>query len=257
MFKKKYGQNFLNNSLIGNKIVNSLTITGKNILEIGCGNLALTNKIINKKPKKFICIEIDKDLIDEMQNSKNSKYILEQDALIFNEIKAFQNQSFSIISNLPFNISSLLLIKWINIQSNYNCINEMVLMFQKELAERIISKENTKKYGRISLLSQAYFNVKKELIVKKAEFTPVPKVDAIVLKFTPLERKKIKVSNIKNLEKLSNFFFNDRRKKNKKKIKSLFSDEQITKNKYEKYFDLRPENLNKEIFYEMSNLLLD
>jgi 16S rRNA (adenine1518-N6/adenine1519-N6)-dimethyltransferase len=133
----------------------------------------------------------------------------------------------------------------------------MVLMFQKELAERIISKENTKKYGRISLLSQAYFNVKKELIVKKAEFTPVPKVDAIVLKFTPLERKKIKVSNIKNLEKLSNFFFNDRRKKNKKKIKSLFSDEQIIKNKYEKYFDLRPENLNKEIFYEMSNQLLD
>ena len=84
MFKKKFGQNFLNNNLISKEIVNTQIIKNKNILEIGCGNLALTNEIIKKKPKKFICVEIDKDLIQKKINHEISNFILNENALTFN-----------------------------------------------------------------------------------------------------------------------------------------------------------------------------
>jgi len=255
MFKKKFGQNFLNNNLISKEIVNTQVIKDKNILEIGCGNLALTNEIIKKKPKKFVCVEIDKDLIKKNINHELSNFILNDNALTFNELNAFKNEKFSIISNLPFNISNTLLVKWINLQNQYGCIEDMTLMFQKELAERIVATENTKKYGRITLLSQAFFQITKKIEVKKKEFFPVPKVDALVLKFSSLNNKYIKVKNLKKLEEISRLFFNDRRKKNEKKIKKIFSDKKIMENNYNIYFNLRAENIKKEIYYQMANEL--
>ena len=255
MFKKKYGQNFLINQNISKKILLDEKIKHQNILEIGTGNLALSKFVISNQPKKFLGVEVDEDLNDIYLKHKISDKIIFSDALKINERNFFNNENFSIISNLPFNISSELVIKWCKIQSSYNCIDSMLLMFQKELAERIIAKKDTKKYGRLTILCNAFFSIKKKLSVSKNNFFPIPKVDAMVLKFTPHKINKIKKNNFIKLEKITRIFFNERRKKNKKKIIKNFSDSQIKKCNLEKFYNLRAENINKEIFYELSNIL--
>lgn len=251
--KKRYGQNFLINKKISQTIVDLEDIQNQNILEVGAGNLALTNLILQKKPKKFVSLEIDKNLIEKYKDNI-SKYILFTDAIKFNERKFFNNENFSIISNLPFNISSKLLLKWNLLQNNYSCIDSMTLMFQKELANRIISNENSKNYGRLSIITQAFFEVESKLYVSKNNFLPMPKVDAIVLKLTPHKIKKIKKENYKKLEKITLFFFNGRRKKNEKKIKKLFNESQILNHNLKLFFSKRPENICKEIYFKMTEI---
>lgn len=255
MQKRKFGQNFLINENICDQIIQCEIIKNNNILEIGPGNLALTKKILNEKPKKFFSIEIDNDLIKKFENTIYSSYLCHADALKINELDFFKNQKFTIISNLPFNISSDLLVKWIKIQNSNNCIKSMTLMFQKELADRIIADKNSKKYGRLSILASAFFNIKKKIDVKKKDFFPIPKVDATILKFTPLKKNKVKKENLIKLEKITSFFFNERRKKNLKKIKKTFNDKQIKKEGLEKFFDMRAENLDKEIYYKFTKIL--
>jgi len=255
MYKKKYGQNFLVNHNISKKILLNEKIKNQNILEIGTGNLALSKFIISNHPKKFIGVEVDKDLSDIYLKNKISDKIIFKDALKINERKFFNNESFSIISNLPFNISSELVIKWCKIQNSYNCIDNMVLMFQKELAERIVAKKDTRKFGRLSILCNAFFSIKKKLLVSKNDFFPIPKVDAMVLNFIPHKINKIKKNNFEKLEKITRIFFNERRKKNKKKIIKNFSSYQIKKYNLEKFYNLRAENIDKEIFFDLSNIL--
>ena len=254
MLKKKFGQNFLVNNDISQKIANLQEIKNKNILEIGTGNLAITKLILKKKPKKFVGVEIDEDLINTYSPSiqKHIKFI---DALKFNEIDFFKNEKFSIISNLPFNISSILLVKWCKLQNEYNCISEMTLMFQKELSERIIAKHNSKKFGRLSIIANAFFKISKKIEVNKENFLPRPKIDAIVLNFKPHHKNKINKIYFSNLEKITNFFFNERRKKNKKKIEKLFTKNQIDKYKLNKLYEKRPENIQSEVFYKMAEII--
>ena len=164
--KKEYGQNFLINKKIASEIIELINIKNKNIIEIGPGNLALTNLIKNKKPKKFVAVEIDK-LLKKNYSNLDLNNIIFDNALTFDERKYFNNENFSIISNLPFNISTQLLTKWIYIQNNHYCIDQMILMFQKELAERVISDFNSKKYGRLTILSKAFFNIEHGLTVVK------------------------------------------------------------------------------------------
>ena len=255
MHKKKYGQNFLINQHISKKILLNEKIKNRKILEIGTGNLALSKYIILNQPKKFLGIEVDKDLSDIYFKNKISDKIIFNDALKINERILFNNENFSIISNLPFNISSELVIKWCRIQSSYNCIDSMLLMFQKELAERIIAKKDTKKYGRLSILCNAFFSIKKKLLVSKNNFFPVPKVDAMVLNFIPHKINKIKNNSFEKLEKITKIFFNERRKKNKKKIIKNFSVSQIKKYNLEQLYDMRAENIENQIFYELTNIL--
>ena len=167
----------------------------------------------------------------------------------------FNNENFSIISNLPFNISSELVIKWCKIQNSYNCIDSMVLMFQKELAERIIAKKDTKKFGRLSILCNAFFSIKKKLLVSKNNFFPIPKVDAMVLNFIPHKINKIKKNNFEKLEKITRIFFNERRKKNKKKIIKIFLLVKLKNIILKNFIILRAENIDKEIFFKLSNIL--
>jgi len=255
MPKKKYGQNFLINQKIIEKILTDIKINSQNILEIGPGNLALTKPIINKIPNKYIGVEIDKDFETKINDKQILSNILFDDALKIDEKLLFHNQNFTIISNLPYNISSQILIKWCILQNNHHCINEMVLMFQKELGERILSDCNSKKYGSLSVLVQAFFNIKKKIIVNKECFNPVPKVESIVLHFLPLKKNRIKKEKFKNLQKITKFFFNERRKKNKKKIQKLFNETIITNHNLQKYFDLRAENLNKDLYYKFTEII--
>ncbi len=255
MYKKKYGQNFLINQNISKKILFNEKIKKRNVLEIGTGNLALSKFIISNQPKKFLGVEVDVDLSEIYLKNKVSDKIVFEDALKINERKFFNNENFSIISNLPFNISSELVIKWCRIQNSYNCIDGMLLMFQRELAERIIAKKDTKKFGRLSILCNAFFSIKKKLLVSKNNFFPIPKVDAMVLKFTPHKINKIKKGNFDKLEKITRIFFNERRKMNKKKIINNFSENKIKRYNLESLYNLRPENIDKEIFFELSNIL--
>ena len=250
--KKEYGQNFLINKKIASEIIELINIKNKNIIEIGPGNLALTNLIKNKKPKKFVAVEIDK-LLKKNYSNLDLNNIIFDNALTFDERKYFNNENFSIISNLPFNISTQLLTKWIYIQNNHYCIDQMILMFQKELAERVISDFNSKKYGRLTILSKAFFNIEHGLTVAKKNFNPEPKVDAAVLIFKKIKTHKIESKNLKKLEKITSFFFNERRKKNKKKFQKILSNKDLVN--FEKYFSLRPENLKEDIYYKLTKII--
>ncbi len=186
--KKKLGQNFLTNKEIIKKIAEIGNINkNTNIIEIGPGSGNLTEELIKKNPKKIYAIEFDKDLTNYLEkiknNYKNFNYTI-SDALTFDEKSIFKNNSI-IFGNLPYNISLKLLIKWIYSDPWPPFYNQMILMFQKEVADRIIAKSNTKKYGRISILTDARLNVQFHFNISKKEFSPEPKVDSSVLSFTP------------------------------------------------------------------------
>ena len=258
--KKKYGQNFLINKSIVKAIVEAADIkVSDEILEIGPGDGALTKEIINKKPKKFISIEIDRSLkanLDGLFNKKNNhKYeMLFKDALQFDETSKFNND-FKIISNLPYNVSLPLLIKWINRLSEYPVAKKMILMFQKEVADRILAKINSKKYGRISILSSVFYDIKKIIDVDKKNFFPIPKVNSSVLVFDLLKKPMLDISSIENLQKITLELFNNRRKKLKKKLQTIFSNEMINKNFLEQLFDLRAENITPQMYCKLALLL--
>ena len=255
--KKKYGQNFLINEEIINQIIKIANINyNSEILEIGPGNGALTKQIIIKKPKKFIAIEIDKSLEKEIKkvflNNENYK-VLFFNALKFKEYERFSN-NFTIISNLPYNISIPLLIKWIYQLDKAPYANQMILMFQKEVAERILADNNSKKFGRISVLCSAFFDIKKIIEVDKNNFFPIPKVNSTVLLFKTLKSFKFNIKDIGYLEKVTNILFNNRRKKLRKKIETLYSKETIEKNMLNKFYDCRVENLTSEIFFYLASI---
>ena len=255
--KKKFGQNFLNDLNVVNKIVEVSEVNNNsNIYEVGPGKGILTNEIIKKNPNKYIAVEIDNSLKNNLEKIfLNTKYkIFFCDALNFDETLHFDKNT-TIISNLPYNISLTLLIKWIYQLLTKPWISQMTLMFQKEVAERIIAKENTKKFGRITLLVSAFFDVSKILEVDKTKFFPSPKVNSAVLNFKILKKSHFNKNNINKLEFLSKTLFANRRKKLKAKIQKIFTPEIIKKNNLSDYYDLRVENLNIKTFFNMAKLL--
>ncbi len=194
MFKhKKYlGQNFLINKDIIKKIADLGTVDkGTNIIEVGPGSGVLTEELLKREPRKIFAIEFDKDLkpaLEKIKNNYNNFNYIISDALTFDEKKIFK-KNVIIFGNLPYNISLKLLIKWIYSEPWPPFYNQMVLMFQKEVADRIIATSNNKKYGRISILSDVRLNIKFHFNISKKEFIPEPKVDSTVLSFTQKKKK--------------------------------------------------------------------
>jgi len=255
--KKKYGQNFLNDLNVVNKIIEVSKINNNSsIYEVGPGSGILTNEIIKKNPKKYVAVEIDDSLKSNLEKLfiKTKYKIFFCDALDFDETLYFDKNAV-IISNLPYNISIKLLIKWIYQLLYKPWIAQMTLMFQKEVADRIVAKENTKKFGRITLLVSAFFDVNKVLEVDKLKFFPPPKVDSTVLNFRILKKSHFDETNINKLEFLSKSLFANRRKKLKTKLQKIFTDEIIKNNSLDNYYDLRAENLNIKTFFSMAKLL--
>ena len=159
--KKKFGQNFLTDEYIIQKIINTANLSkNSNVLEIGPGDGALSKEIIKKKPLNYIAVEIDKSLENRLNKLfMNTSYqVIFTDALKFNEINYFKD-NLILISNLPYNISLPLFIKWTHLTANFTWCSRMILMFQREVAERIIASENSKKYGRISLFASAFYKI--------------------------------------------------------------------------------------------------
>ena len=250
--KKSLGQNFLIDKNILEKIVNITDIKNKKILEIGPGTGNLTSYILKKKPKKLIVIEKDKDLAKNLEkNFKNRLNVINNDILKVDET-LFCEDKLTVFGNLPYNISTEILSKWIiNLRDDFwfDCL---ILMFQKEVADRIIAKFNTSNYGRISIISNWKLNVKKICDIKPESFLPKPKIDSSLLCFYP-KKDFIKIKDSKNLEKITRIFFNHRRKMLKKPFNQLFNGDLRILNKLKINLNLRPQNLDFNTYYKLTS----
>ena len=250
--KKSLGQNFLIDKNVLNKIVSLIKIENKSILEIGPGTGNLTSYILKSNPKKLIVIEKDKELIIFLKKKFEEKIeIINEDILKINE-KNLDKEKLIVFGNLPYNISTEILTKWIlNLKNKIFWFDSLILMFQKEVAERIISNFNSSKYGRLSILANWKLDVEKVFDISPNCFYPKPKVESSLLFFRP---KKIfyQFENPRNLEKVTRVFFNQRRKKLKKPFNILFKDNTNILNNLKIDLNLRPQNLNHDIYYKLT-----
>ncbi len=250
--KKSLGQNFLTDQKIIDKIINIVDIKDRSILEIGPGTGNLTLNILKKNPKKLIVIEKDNQLVKLLsKNFKTKIKIINEDVLKLDE-NELDKDILTVFGNLPYNISTEILCKWIlNIKNKKFWFNYLILMFQKEVADRIVSEFNTKNYGRLSVLANWKLNIKKICDVKPSSFSPRPKIDSSILLLQP-KLDFFSLKNPKNLEKLTRTFFMHRRKMLKKPYNQLFNGNPEVADKLKINLDLRPQNLNFETYYKLA-----
>ena len=248
--KKSLGQNFLIDKNILEKIVNITDISNKTILEIGPGTGNLTSYILKKNPKKLIVIEKDNELSINLKNKfLNQIMIIKDDVLKIDETKLFK-EKVTVFGNLPYNISTEILSKWITNLKDKFWFESLVLMFQKEVADRIIAEINTSNYGRLSIICNWKLHIQKICDIKPDAFYPKPKINSSLLFFCP-KKNFIKIKP-NNLEKITRVFFNQRRKMLKKPFNQLFNGDQKILNKLKIDLSLRPQNLNLETYYNLA-----
>ena len=239
--KKSLGQNFIQNKNFLEKLSNKI-ITNHNtdIIEIGPGTGSLTEYLKKKEFNNLILIEKDfklSKILNEKYKSKDNIKVYNEDALTFDLSAVSKSNEVILVSNLPFNISSQLLIKWISYHRWPPFYNKMYLMFQKELGKRITSKINNKSYGKLSVLAQSRCDIKELFEAPSNIFYPKPKVDGIVLEFIPIASfSDIDFDKLKIILKAA---FENRRKK----IKNSLSDYRFYFDNWEIEKDLRPENI--------------
>jgi 16S rRNA (adenine1518-N6/adenine1519-N6)-dimethyltransferase len=252
--KKSLGQNFLIDKNIIKKIINIIDIGNKNIIEIGAGKGALTNEIIKKKPKSLSIIEKDFYLSKELNlKYKNNKIIkiYNFDVLKLNIEKLCRKNSI-IFGNLPYNISSQILVKILKFKKWPPKFTDLILMFQKELGEKILGKFPSANYGRLSILTSYRLKILKKFLVSPSCFLPKPKVTSLVIHFKP-QLSTIILKDISNLEKITNIIFSNKRKMINKNIKKVLSKKDISLINNLK-LNLRPAEIEPEIFYNIAKL---
>ena len=219
VLKKKFGQNFLIDENILNKINNLIPSEGLNILEIGPGNGKLTDKIILKKPKKLKLVEIDKDLILELSkkysNDKTIKLINADILRVY-----LKNRYQLVISNLPYNISSQILVKLSLLKT---VPDVLILMFQKEFAMRMMDN----KLNSINSLVKCFYSIKQNFHVSKNCFRPIPKVDSTVLTFKKINESLIKRKEIEDFILFKRKLFSQKRKSLKKILKNYYLEDEF------------------------------
>ena len=249
--KKSLGQNFLIDKNIIDKIISTVPITDNEILEVGPGTGNLTKEILKNNPSKIYLIEKDSFL------AKNLEEIIDERVKIFNEdILKFDEYSLSnnkiiVFGNLPYNISTEILSTWItNLKSNY-WFSDLILMFQKEVADRIIAKFNTSTYGRLSILANWRLNINKICDISPESFSPKPKIQSTLIHFTP-KKKFIEIKDPINLEKITRIFFSHRRKMLKKPFNQIFNGNLDLIKKFNLDLNLRPQNIDFDTYYKLT-----
>ena len=248
--KKSLGQNFLVDKNVIDKIVNTVSITNNEILEVGPGTGNLTKEILKKDPTKMYLIEKDTVLV------KSLNEIADERVQIFNEdILKFDENSLSkkvkVFGNLPYNISTEILSNWIVNLKEECWFTDLVLMFQKEVADRIIAKSNTSAYGRLSILANWRLNINKICDISPESFSPRPKIQSSLIHFTP-KKKFAEIKNPKNLENITRIFFSHRRKMLKKPFNQIFNGKTDLLNKFNLNLNLRPQNLDFDTYYKLT-----
>ena len=229
----------------------------KSVIEIGPGPGALTRSLIINGAKKIITIEKDKRFIKALRPLKDivdeRLIILNEDALkicLSNIIYHYKLKNPVIISNLPYSIGTKLLIKWLPLPKE---IKKMTLMFQKEVAERIVAKKGTKKYGRLAVITNLYSRPKILMRVSRKAFFPKPKVDSAIVEIEPKAKNKYKFKK-NDIEKITHLLFHLRRKKIKSSLKSLGNPEEICR-QAKLDCSLRAEQISPEEFALLAEIL--
>jgi len=228
--KKKYGQNFLIDQNIIKKICNLLSSKNLRVIEIGPGDGRLTEQLLYYNPKELKIIEIDPDLIAILKSkfNKNQKIkIINEDILNYQ----FTEKIDLIISNLPYNISSQILVKICLIE---NPPINLILMFQKEFAERLINK----KLNSLNSLVNCFYEINNNFNVSKNCFRPIPKIDSTVLSFKRRKKILLEKIEIKEFIKFKRNLFSHKRKT----LNNLLKDYNFNKEKFD--LKLRVEDLN-------------
>ena len=230
--KKSLGQNFLQDVSVVERICESAEIAGKTILEIGPGTGFLTRQIIKSNPKEMVLIEKDRRMIDILNgliaaNPDVNVKLFNEDAQMFNLSERF-DKKITIIANLPYNIGTTLVMNWVE---QIERIEQMVLMLQKEVVERLCAKPNSGDYGRISVLVQSLCKVEHLFDVRPECFNPQPKVMSAVVKITPKPAtEQPTVEEYKYLSLLCKIAFSQRRKKLANVLKNDANFQNIFKN---------------------------
>ncbi|MDC3349300.1 16S rRNA (adenine(1518)-N(6)/adenine(1519)-N(6))-dimethyltransferase RsmA [Candidatus Pelagibacter sp.] len=249
--KKSLGQNFLIDKNIIDKIINTVSIADNEILEVGPGTGNLTKEILRNNPSKMYLVEKDTFLAESL------KKIIDERVKIFNEdILKFDENSLSkkkiiVFGNLPYNISTEILSKWIiNLKNNY-WFSDLILMFQKEVADRIIAKFNTSAYGRLSILANWRLNISKICDISPESFSPKPKIQSSLIHFTP-KKNFAEIKDPVNLERITRIFFSHRRKMLKKPFNQIFNGNTDLLDKFNLDLNLRPQNLDFDTYYKLT-----
>ena len=256
--KKKYGQNFLKDQNIINKIVDSVQTTSKDlIIEIGPGQGALT-RLLRNKPSQLICFEIDERMhavLDELENDKTR--IIYQDILTTNVEEVIDPDNYEniyVIANLPYYITTPIVEKFI--ESNIK-IKRMILMVQKEVADRFASKPSCKEYGLMTVLINTKYSVTKLFNVGRNCFVPAPNVDSAVVSLELIDNK-IETINFVKMKKFLSVCFAHKRKTLKNNLgNELWKQMLPILEKYGYSSNSRPEDIDVNAYIDMCNKLQD
>lgn len=258
--KKRFGQNFLTNKSYAKKIVDSLEIESQDsVIEIGPGRGILTRILIEKKCDSLFAIEIDNQLSEYLQKEYGSSIkIYNEDFLSFSFSDIFNktNSPVKIIGNIPYNITSPIIF---HILDNKEYISYAVLMVQKEVAERLVAKKDTKEYGILTVMVNSQCEVENLFSINRKNFHPSPNVDSAVIKLNLINTKNETEQNSEKFTpELNKLFkhivqstFNYRRKMLKNSLKMIFED-RILENIKSVPLNARPENLSIEDFKNLT-----
>ncbi|AXO81048.1 16S rRNA (adenine(1518)-N(6)/adenine(1519)-N(6))-dimethyltransferase RsmA [Olleya aquimaris] len=248
--KKFLGQHFLEDESIAQDIADALTLNGyKNVLEIGPGMGVLT-KYLLKKPITTYVIEIDTESVEYLQNNylNLASRIIEKDFLKYDLSQTFNQEPFAIIGNFPYNISTQIVFKTLELRDQ---IPEFSGMFQKEVAKRICSKEGSKVYGILSVLTQAFYDAEYLFTVPPTVFNPPPKVDSGVLRLIRKENYTLPCDE-KLFFRVVKQAFQQRRKTMRNSLKTFDLSDNLKANSI---FDKRPEQISVAQFLELTSLI--
>jgi len=250
--RKRFGQNFLHDKMVIQRIVNSINPRqGDHIVEIGPGEGALTELVLDKIGAMDV-VELDRDLIPLLKIRfvlQDGLTIHQADALKFNFCQLQKDEKkIRIIGNLPYNISTPLLF---HLFDNSHCIQDMHFMLQKEVVDRIVANPGDSAYGRLSIMLRYFCQAEYVFTVKPGAFRPAPKVDSAIVRLVPHDKPPVEINNFDEFSKLVNFSFTQRRKTLRNILKGKLDVEQIEALDIEP--TIRPERLSLEDFTKLAN----
>ena len=253
--KKSLGQNFLIDKNIIKKIIKIGNIDKtKNVLEIGAGYGGLTNSLASMNPKEIIAIEKDlvlSELLKKKFNNRSKIKIINSDILDVIKKKKIKKNSI-VFGNLPYNISTQILASLILLHKWPPWYDTLIFMFQKEVAARILAKEKTKEFSRLTVLANWRLEIKKHFHVSSNSFFPKPKVGSTILSFKPKKKNLYILKNPKNLEIVTRVLFSNRRKMINKNFKKLFKNNSNIYKNLKIDLSKRPEELSNNTYYKIA-----
>lgn len=252
--KKSLGQTFLSDKNIINKISSLENLKNQTILEIGPGSGNLTESILKKNPKKIILIEKDQRFLNILRKRLESQKNLEihnKDILEYTFDEILLKDSI-VFGNLPYNISTQILAKFISTKIWPPFFKKIIFMFQKEVADRILAKHNTEDYGRITILANFRLEMIESFNISKNCFFPKPAVDSKIIVFKPRLNNDYKIHDTANLEKVTNIFFSSKRKMINKPLSKIFKEYKSIAKKLSLNLNSRPSELTCDNYYKLT-----